>query len=82
MYLYFVVMNGFARSEDVATEPALQVSCEISIFRITLTKHAMFEIAQIIDVQEVIENFVLSSSRVSFMMQSDTFPPFLFGLYT
>ena len=81
MCLYFVIMNGFARSEEVVTEPALHVSCCISILRITLTKHAMFEIAQIIDVQEVIENFVLSSSRVSFMMQSDTFPPLSFGLY-
>ena len=54
MCLYFVSMNGFARSEEVVTEPALHVSCCISILCITLTKDAMFEIAQVLDVQEVL----------------------------
>ena len=31
MCLYFVIMNGFARSEEVVTEPALHVSRCISI---------------------------------------------------
>ena len=48
MCLYFVSMNGFARSEEVVTEPALRVSCCMSIPCITLTKDAMFEIAQIL----------------------------------
>ena len=47
MYLYFVIMNGVARSEEVVTEPALRVSCEMIFLCITLTKDAMFEIAQI-----------------------------------
>ena len=46
MCLYFVIMNGFARSEEVVTEPALRVSRCIPILRITLTKDTMFEIAQ------------------------------------
>ena len=61
MCLYFVVMNGFVKSEEVVTEPALHVSCCISILRITLTKHAMFEIAQILDVQEVLGDFPLTT---------------------
>ena len=59
MCLYFVSMNGFARSEKVVTESALHVSCCMSILRITLTKDAMFEIAQILDVQEVLGFFPL-----------------------
>ena len=47
MCLYFVIMNGFARSEEVVTEPVLRVSCEMSILRINTTKDAMFEIAQV-----------------------------------
>ena len=46
MYLYFVIMNGFARSEEVVTEPALRVSRCVSILHIVLSCHAMFEIAQ------------------------------------
>ena len=49
MYLYFVNMNGFERSEEVVTESVLRVSCEMSILCITLTKDAMFEIAQILE---------------------------------
>ena len=49
MYLYFVVMNGFVRSEEVVTEPALHISRCISILRIILTKDAKFEIAQILE---------------------------------
>ena len=59
MCLYFVVMNGFARSEEVVTESAPYVSCEISILRIVLSCHTMFEIIQVLDVQEVLGNFVL-----------------------
>ena len=80
MCLYFMSMNGFVRSEEVVTEPALHVSCCISVLCITLTKDVMFEIAQVLDVQEVLGNFF--PSRVSFTMQSDTHPPFLFALYT
>ena len=46
MCLYFVSMNGFARSEEVVTESALRVSRCIPILCITLTKDTMFEIAQ------------------------------------
>ena len=60
MCLYFVVMNGFARSEEVVTESAFHVShCIFIILCITLTKHAMFEIIQVLDVQEMLGNFVL-----------------------
>ena len=45
--LYFVIMNGVARSEEVVTEPALRVSCEMIFLCITLTKDVMFETAQI-----------------------------------
>ena len=48
MYLHFVIMNDFARSEEVVTESVLRVSCEMSILCITLTKDAMLEIAQIL----------------------------------
>ena len=51
MYLHFVIMNDFARSEEVVTESVLRVSCEMSILCITLTKDAMFEIAQILEHQ-------------------------------
>ena len=51
MYWYYVIMNGFARSEEVVTEPALRVSRCIPILRITLTKDAIFEIAQILEHQ-------------------------------
>ena len=44
-------MNGFARSEEVVTEPALHVSRCMSIPCITLTKDAMFEIAQVFEHQ-------------------------------
>ena len=54
MYLYFVIMNGFARSEEVVTEPALRVSRCVSILRIILKKDAMLEIAQVLDVQEML----------------------------
>ena len=47
MYLYFVIMNGVARSEEVVTEPVLRVSCCMSILCITLTKDTMFENAQV-----------------------------------
>ena len=53
MYLYFVIMNGFVRSEEVVTESAFHVSRCVSILCITLTKDAMFEIAQVLDVQEM-----------------------------
>ena len=61
MYLYFVSMNGFARSEEVVTEPALHVSCCMSILCITLAKNAMFEIAQVLDVQEMLGNLFFPS---------------------
>ena len=56
MCLYLASTKGFARSKEV-TELALQVSCVIIMFRITLTKDAMFEIAQVLDVQEVLWNY-------------------------
>ena len=49
MCLYFVSMNGFARSEEVVTEPTLHVSCCISILCIVLSCYAMFEIAQVLE---------------------------------
>ena len=59
MCLYFMSMNGFARSEEVVTEPALHVSRYISILHIVLSCHAMFEIIQVLDVQEVLwKNFL------------------------
>ena len=58
MCLYFVIMNGFARSEEVVTEPALHVSRCVSILHITLTKDTMFEIAQVLDVQEMLGSTV------------------------
>ena len=54
MCLYSVSMNGFVRSEEVVTESAFHVSCEMSILHITLTKNAMFEIIQVLDVQEML----------------------------
>ena len=54
MCLYLMSMNGFARSEEVVTEPTLYVSRCMSILRITLTKDAMFEIAHVLDVQEML----------------------------
>ena len=54
MCLYFVIMNGFVRSEEVVTEPALHVSCCVSILRIISSCHAMLEIIQVLDVQEVL----------------------------
>ena len=57
MCLYFVSMNGVARSEEVVTKPTLHVSCCISILCITLTKDAMLEIAQVLDVHEVLGCF-------------------------
>ena len=45
-------MNGFVRSEEVVTEPALHISRYMSILHITLTKDTMFEIAQVLDVQD------------------------------
>ena len=59
MCLYFVSMNGVARSEEVVTKPTLHVSCCISILCITLTKDAMLEIAQVLDVHEVLGNCFL-----------------------
>ena len=49
MRLYLMSMNGFARSEEVVTEPALYVSRCMSILCITLTKDTMFEIAQVLE---------------------------------
>ena len=54
MCLYFVIMNGFARSEEVVTEPALHVSRYMSILCIVLSCYAMFEIIQVLDVQEML----------------------------
>ena len=53
MYLYFVIMNGFARSEEVVAESALRVSRKVFILRITSSCHTMLEIIHILDVQEV-----------------------------
>ena len=53
MYLYLVSTNGFVRSKEV-TELALQISCRVSILRIVLSCHEMFEIAHVLDVQEVL----------------------------
>ena len=54
MYLYFVIMNGFARSEEVITEPTLHVSRKIFILRIASSYHAMLEVAQVFDIQEML----------------------------
>ena len=54
MYLYFVSMNGFARPEEVVAESALCVSRCMTILRITSSCHAMLEIIQVLDVQEVL----------------------------
>ena len=54
MCLYFVSMNGFARAEEVVTEPALHVSCEMSILHITSSCDTMLEIIQVLDVQEML----------------------------
>ena len=54
MYLYFVIMNGFARCEEVVTESALHVSRCVSILCIVLSCYAMLEIIQVLDVQEVL----------------------------
>ena len=62
MCLYFVIMNGFARPEEV-TEPALHISCEISILRIILSCHTMLEIIQVLDVQEML-GYTLGSIQV------------------
>ena len=56
MCLYFKGMNGFARSEEVVTEPALHVSCEMSILRIISSCDTMFEIVQVLDIQEMLGN--------------------------
>ena len=58
MCLYFVIMNGFARSEEVVTEPALRVSRCVSILHIVLSCHTMLEIAQVLDVQEMLGSTV------------------------
>ena len=55
-----MIMNGSARSKEV-TEPALHVSCKIITLCITLKKDAMFEIAQVLDVQKVLGNFILTT---------------------
>ena len=48
MYLYFVIMNGFVRSEKkVITEPALCVSWKVFILCIVLSCHTMLEINHI-----------------------------------
>ena len=54
MGLYLMSMNGIARSKEVVTEPVLHVSCCISILRIILKKDAMLEIAQVLDIQEML----------------------------
>ena len=58
MCLYFMVLDSCLWSEEV-TELALHVACESIILYITLTKDAMFEIAQVLDVQKVLGNFIL-----------------------
>ena len=48
--LYFMVLDSSILSKEVVTEPISYFSRCISIFRITLTKDAMFEIAQVLDI--------------------------------
>ena len=46
-------MHRGDRTEEV-TELALRVSCRVSILHITLSCHAMLEIAQVLDVREML----------------------------
>ena len=50
MCLHFMVLDSSLRSEEVVTEPICYFSRCMSILRITLTKDAMFEIAQVLDI--------------------------------
>ena len=80
MCLYFLVLDSSLWSKEV-TEPSLHVSCEMIRLCIALTKDAMFEIAQILDVQKVLGNF-FPSARMIFTIQRERAAPFTFGLYT
>ena len=53
MCLHLMCVHRGYRTEEV-TEPALQVSCRVSILPIVLSCNTMLEIIQILDVQEAL----------------------------